>query len=97
MSEEKTYNGWRNYATWRVNLEIFDGREWEVSELKSMTDIEFADYLKEEAEQAITGWDGGIPEDSLAVSYAMAFISDVDWYEIAKSIREEYEIDDSEE
>lgn len=20
-----TYNGWTNYATWRVNLEIFDG------------------------------------------------------------------------
>ena len=24
---EKTYNGWTNYATWRVNLEIFDGIE----------------------------------------------------------------------
>jgi hypothetical protein len=22
---DKTHNGWRNYATWRVNLEIFDG------------------------------------------------------------------------
>ena len=24
------YNGWTNYATWRVNLEMFDGQpvEW---------------------------------------------------------------------
>ena len=22
---DTTYNGWTNYATWRVNLEIFDG------------------------------------------------------------------------
>ena len=26
MSDTK-YNGWTNYATWRVNLEIFDGNE----------------------------------------------------------------------
>ena len=25
---DNTYNGWSNYATWRVNLEIFDGGEW---------------------------------------------------------------------
>ena len=25
MSEK--YNGWTNYATWRVNLEIFDGMD----------------------------------------------------------------------
>ena len=24
MKDQK-YNGWTNYATWRVNLEIFDG------------------------------------------------------------------------
>jgi len=22
-----TYNGWTNYVTWRVNLEIFDGMD----------------------------------------------------------------------
>ena len=25
MTTNTTYNGWTNYATWRVNLEIFDG------------------------------------------------------------------------
>jgi hypothetical protein len=27
MSDTK-YNGWTNYATWRVNLEMFDGANW---------------------------------------------------------------------
>jgi len=25
MTTDKNYNGWTNYATWRVNLEMFDG------------------------------------------------------------------------
>jgi len=25
MTNANEYNGWTNYATWRVNLEIFDG------------------------------------------------------------------------
>ena len=27
--KDNTYNGWYNYATWRVYLEIFDGMEIE--------------------------------------------------------------------
>ena len=23
------YNGWTNYATWKVSLEMFDGVDWE--------------------------------------------------------------------
>ena len=94
--DDKKYNGWANYATWRINLEIFDGREWEVSDLKRMDVSELADLLKDEAEQAITNY-GELPE-GLAYDYAMAFISDVDWYEIARSIREDYGLgDDAEE
>jgi len=26
---DTTYNGWTNYATWRINLEVFDGLELE--------------------------------------------------------------------
>ena len=25
--KDTTYNGWTNYATWRVNLELFDGSD----------------------------------------------------------------------
>ena len=24
---DNSYNGWRNYETWRVNLEVFDGMD----------------------------------------------------------------------
>ena len=27
MNDTK-YNGWTNYATWRVNLEMIDGSDW---------------------------------------------------------------------
>ena len=26
--EYDRHNGWTNYATWRVNLEIIDGYDW---------------------------------------------------------------------
>jgi len=76
------YNGWTNYETWRVNLELFDGYELE----ETITSIfDFQEYIKEFAYEAITSY-GEIPEDSLAVSYASAFINAVNWYEIAESI-----------
>ena len=83
------YNGWSNYATWRINLEIFDGNDWN-EEAGSYTDIsDFTATLKDRAEEAVTGY-GEIPEDSLAVSYALSFLQDVNYYEIAKGIAESY-------
>lgn len=98
MTEDKKYNGWANYETWRVNLEIFDGREWERGEIdRDLSDV--AKMLKEqaeEAEEAVGGY-GSIPEDSLAYSYAMSFLGEVDWYEIARAIREDNEIEEDTE
>jgi len=85
---EKTYNGWTNYATWRVNLEMFDGLkphdlfdavagEGDASQL--------ADLLKDRAENYLS--DNG---DGLTLDYALAFISDVNWLEIAEHMVEDY-------
>ena len=76
---DKTYNGWTNYATWRVNLELFD--DFRVMDEELMDDAYvLSKYLRETAEVYI--------EDSstegLARDYALAFLSDVNWYEIAK-------------
>ncbi len=68
------YNGWTNYATWRVNLEI-------------LSDMEFdekvsADYLKDLVEDCVFI----DVKDCLATDYARAFIAQVNFYEIAEAI-----------
>ncbi len=95
--EKKTYNGWTNYATWRVNLEILN--DWESSVEANPEDfIEFVENgeiskehkmdivydlskeLKNVVEEIMDSYD----TDSLVRSYADAFLSDVNYYEIAK-------------
>ena len=78
---DNTYNGWTNYETWRVNLELFDGdnERWSHGSPDAMQ--EFAEMLIEEST------DEGIGRD-----YAMAFLQDVNWQEIA----EHYEVNEEE-
>ncbi len=71
---KSTYNGWTNYATWRINLEIFDGLDqvWD------------ADEARQYVEDYIYASSSGIARD-----YALAFIADVNWHEIASHYQEE--------
>lgn len=91
MSDTK-YNGWTNYATWRVNLEIFDTLEPEDlglergEELKHTDLGELADVLKERAEFYI---EEASPE-GLAREYALAFLAEVNYYEIARHIVDDF-------
>ncbi len=78
MSE---YNGWTNYATWRVNLEILGDIEFE--------DVVSADDLKEIVEDCV--FNNTVEKDCLAADYARAFISEVNFYEIAEHINEEFD------
>ena len=72
----ETHNGWTNYATWRVNLEVFDGADlWENAS---------AEFCKDLVEEQIELDAKGIARD-----YALAFISDVDWEEIAEHLKED--------
>ncbi len=75
----KEYNGWTNYATWRVNLEILGDIEFE----NKMS----ADDLKEIVEDCV--FNNTVEKDCLAADYARAFISQVNFYEIAEHINEE--------
>lgn len=79
------YNGWTNYATWRVNLEVFDGMDvhemgWNLHDLHDLAQT-MKDYVHEIIEIDV--------KDGLALDYARAFISDVNWYDIAKHYVEE--------
>ena len=86
---DKTYNGWTNYATWRVNLEVFDG--WGVNDLDSLTmgdNTNLHNQLKEYVQGLIYEAGGG--DGNRAVDYALAFLSDVNWYEIAEHMIEDH-------
>ena len=76
MTDTK-YNGWTNYATWRVNLEMFDGFEggWTAKSAR-----EYVEMIIEES----------TPE-GVARDYAMAFLNDVNWHEIAEHYQENEE------
>jgi hypothetical protein len=78
--KENTYNGWTNYATWRVNLEMFDGYEHE-GEIMTADDYKFMAIEILEADGTA----------GLAFDYAMAFLDEVNWNEIAENHKEEAE------
>jgi hypothetical protein len=91
MAEQ--YNGWTNYATWRVQLEIFDGLElgeWNIEELNAR---DLADWMREHAETHVVE----TSKHGIARDYAMAFLSYVNWNELAEHAREGYEEDNADE
>ena len=77
------YNGWTNYATWRVNLEIFDGNDFDTWQGYASA-YDLGQALKEYAEGLIH--ESGGANGNLAVDYALAFLSEVNWHEIAEHI-----------
>jgi len=75
--EDTTYNGWTNYATWRVNLEY------------GFSDGVYEGYDKEDLQSHVEEHLECSCENQTTLSYALAFIGDVNWYEIAEHIKDE--------
>jgi hypothetical protein len=78
METQNTYNGWTNYATWRIALEIFDGYEFGY-EVSAQECEDFAEEIIFQNES-----------DTLSDSYARAFLSDVNYHEIADHLNESF-------
>lgn len=79
-----TYNGWANYETWRVNMEIFDGidyRDFFSNSNEYELSKELAQYAYEVLEMSGQG---------IALDYAIGFLGKVDFQEIARNMIEEY-------
>ena len=91
MSDTK-YNGWTNYATWRINLEVFDGMTLEDMNTVEVDPYEVSQYLKDYAEEIIflDSHIGGKSPSSLLEDYARAFLQEVNYYEIAKHMIEDH-------
>jgi hypothetical protein len=87
--QNTTHNGWTNYATWRVNLEMFDG--FDISDFADANDeielSELADNLKEYADEIMCQ---GCGYSGLVLDYARAFLSEVNWAEIAEHLIADY-------
>jgi len=75
MSTE--YNGWTNYSTWRINLEY------------GLNDGGYEGYSKDMLQELVEESLESECNNSTTLSYALAFIDDVNWYEIAKHLEEE--------
>ena len=89
MSEK--YNGWTNYATWRVGLEIINdmslddfGVEYDEEDNNMIDTSDLADAMRDYVQDHIEETSEG-----KAKGYALAFLSDVNWYELAEHMIEE--------
>jgi hypothetical protein len=97
-----TYNGWTNYATWRINLEIFDGVEpgdlgcFTRYEEPELSDV--AEYLNEHVDEILCSYAKGGPcGEGLTLDYARAFVAQVNWHEIAQHFMDEWKEQTDEE
>ena len=92
---DTTYNGWTNYATWRVNLEIFDcmtAADFDGADDAEPDVYEFSLQLKDYAEEAVF-LDCRLDErrpTSLMEDYARAFLQNVNWREIAQHMIDDH-------
>jgi hypothetical protein len=78
-----SYNGWTNYATWRINLEQFDGvNAYQLSGRYTNAPSEIKDLARDYVENIIFD----TTSEGFARDYALAFISDVNWWEIANHL-----------
>jgi len=92
-AEDNKYNGWTNYATWRVQLELvddyvqgmFEGEDDWLKEQKEMSIRDMADCIKDYVNEALAL---DVSDDNysngLVKSYANAFLDEVNWYELAE-------------
>ena len=81
------YNGWTNYATWRVNLEILGDIQWVEEEIEILNEEMLEEYVENIVFEQYSGH-FGLMED-----YARAFLANVDYREIYESIMENYQHD----
>jgi hypothetical protein len=88
MSKENTYHGWTNYETWRVNLEFFS--EGDLSDFSNSSDLDdiaedLRFYVEDLFIQAdIDAKNAGVTMGPMS-DYALAFVKNVNWYEIASA------------
>lgn len=75
------YNGWTNYETWLVNLEMGFTDDPHAFESRNLDDliVELRDYAEHVLES----------DNTLATNFVNIILSKVDWREIAEAVLEQ--------
>ena len=83
MSDNK-YNGWTNYATWRVKMELFDT-------ISFVEEDFFGGITAEALEDMVENWvfENHTGSLGLVEDYARAFVDQVNFHEILEHILED--------
>jgi len=83
--KDNTYNGWTNYATWRIKLELIDNYET----LEHLAPMFEPNHLKEYCEEIIAS-ELNYKEGTFVEAYALTFLLDVNWHEISEHLQTDY-------
>jgi hypothetical protein len=89
--DDKKCEGWSNYATWRVNLEILSDHDFAQQVLEGGA-LPIVEDLEEIVENCV--FDNLAERNGLAVDYARAFLANVNYHEILEHIIDEIEMND---
>ena len=90
--KDGTYNGWTNYATWRVRTDFFDNMDLKDYRWHRMEAYDLGPILMDYVEDMLR-----CDAAPLVYDYAMAFLSDVNWREIAAMMLSGYASEDETE
>ena len=96
-NDNSTYNGWTNYETWRVQLEMLDGRTCEDFGIRPVSEDE-RDRDVRQLEESIESYVVEVVEmgsKGFALDLALSFLHKVDWQEIAGHMIDDYAADRS--
>ena len=87
---DNTYNGWSNYATWRINLELLGDYDFAEHVLEMNGNENWrpdVDYLKDLVENCV--FDNHHGQMGLMEDYARSFVDQVNFHEILEHILED--------
>ena len=91
---DTTYNGWTNYATWRIMLEWFQDDD-HIRELER-TAIDSYDLSQRMKEYVFDSWEEYNESGNPFMDYAYSFLEDVNWVEIGEACWNEINEDNEE-
>ncbi len=87
-----TYNGWTNFATWKINLEVIGDIPLEEYFDTKPDQYDLEDWIRSYIKDILDSSDA----DDIVRNWAESFISDVNYSELARTYLIDWEDDEDE-